>query len=171
MGTSIYAHDLPADDAPPPRLGFISWYGSKDIQYRDHIEFSETESDFYGMPKMLIHYSRTEKDLATIAEMSANSHRLAGLLGTLSMEPELAAGGSSLHYQGTVRMGETNDGTSVCDQYLKVWDVEGLYVGGNGVIPTSTAANPTLTSCALAWRAASRLAEQLRAGRSSAAVA
>ncbi len=52
--------------------------------------------------------------------------------------------GASLHYQGTVRMGIEDDGTSVCDPHGEVWGVPGLYVAGNGVIPTATACNPTL---------------------------
>jgi choline dehydrogenase-like flavoprotein len=115
---------------------------------------------------MTIHYSRTETDLATIEDMRQNSLRSAERVGNPIEPPQLAAGGSSLHYQGTVRMGVANDGTSVCDPYLRVWGVENLFVGGNGVIPTATAANPTLTNVALAWRAATRLASQLTSERS-----
>ncbi len=156
------AYKLPGmDEAATARLGVLAWYAAKDIQFGDAVEFSETETDFYGMPKMTIHYSRTEKDLATIEQMRQNSLRSAGRIGTPLEQPELAAGGSSLHYQGTVRMGVADDGDSVCDPLLRVWGVDSLYVGGNGVIPTATAANPTLTTVALAWRAASQLASEL----------
>jgi choline dehydrogenase-like flavoprotein len=150
------------DDLSTARLGVVAWYAAKDIQFSDAVEFSDTETDFYGMPKMTIHYSHTAKDLATIESMRKNSVRSASRIGVLTEEPTLAAGGSSLHYQGTVRMGARDDGDSVCDPYLRVWEVDHLYVGGNGVIPTATAANPTLTMVALAWRAANQLVQELR---------
>ncbi len=145
------------DKLAAPRLAILSWYGAKDIQYRDAIEFSDDETDFYGMPKMTIHYSLTDKDLNTIELMRQNSLSAAQRIGACVEPPYLAAGGSSLHFQGAVRMGATDDGTSVCDPYLRVWGIDNLYVGGNGVIPTATAANPTLTNVALAWRAATHL--------------
>jgi choline dehydrogenase-like flavoprotein len=151
------------DDPSLQRLAVVVWYGAKDIQETDAVEFSDTETDWVGMPKMRVRYSHTAKDTAVIGEMVANVKRTAAVLGTLTEEPTLAAGGSSLHYQGTVRMGPVDDGTSVCDPGLRVWGVENLYVGGNGVIPTSTATNPTLTTVALAWRAASDIATRLRA--------
>ena len=42
-----------------------------------------------------------------------------------------------------------------------MWDVPGLFVAGNGVIPTATACNPTLTGVALAVNGARAIAEKL----------
>jgi choline dehydrogenase-like flavoprotein len=138
-------------------LAVIGWFGPKEIQRRDAVEFSESASDYYGMPAMRIRYKLTAGDRQAIETMRANANRLAHIVGEPIYEPKLAAGGSSLHYQGTTRMGPVNDGTSVCDAFSRVWGVKNLYVGGNGVIPTATAGNPTITSVALAARAARQM--------------
>jgi C-glycoside oxidase len=143
------------------RVGMLAWYGAKDLQYRDAVEFSDTETDWYGMPAMTIRYTLTDVDRQTLKSMRANIDRCAEVLGELLTEPNHAPGGSSLHYQGTVRMGPTDDGESVCEPYARVWGMEHLHVGGNGLIPTSTAANPTLTNVALAVRAGRQLASEL----------
>lgn len=155
--------EMGTGDPALARLAVIACYGAKDVQASDAVEFSDEETDSYGMPRMRIRYARTAVDERLIEEMRAVSVAVSDRLGTRHEDPELATGGSSLHYQGTVRMGAVDDGSSVCDPDLRVWGVEGLYVGGNGVIPTSTAANPTLTTVALAWRAADRLAGRLAA--------
>ena len=110
---------------------------------------------------MTIRYTITDVDRETLALQRANLERSAKVVGELLTEPALAPGGSSLHYQGTVRIGLADDGESVCDPYARVWGVDHLYVGGNGLIPTATAANPTLTNVALAVRVGGRLAAEL----------
>ena len=52
---------------------------------------------------------------------------------------------------GTFRMGD-NSRTSVCDSYGQVWEIENLFLGGNGILPRATASNPTLTCVAIALR-------------------
>jgi choline dehydrogenase-like flavoprotein len=123
--------------------------------------FDDERTDHYGMPAMTIRYTLTETDHRTIDLLRTNLARMAKLVGNLLGEPAFAPGGSSLHYQGTVRMGPADDGASVCDPFCRVWGVRNLNVGGNGVIPTSTSANPTLTNVALAVRAATELARSL----------
>lgn len=52
---------------------------------------------------------------------------------------------------------------SVADTNSKVHNFTNLYVGGNGVIETGFAANPTLTSIALALKSARSIIEKLGA--------
>ncbi|MDZ7899204.1 MAG: GMC oxidoreductase [Arcicella sp.] len=135
----------------------------KESRFEDHIVFSETEKDYLGMPKMNFKYEFTPKDLAQIEAAKIMQAKVASAFGKVIKEGEQTTmpTGTSLHYSGTIRMGETNDGTSVCDTYSKVWGFDNLFVGGNGVIPVATTSNPTLTSVALAVRSAEKVIELL----------
>ena len=96
---------------------------------------------------------------AAIAEIRVAADALGKPLG----EPFVMPPGSSLHYLGTTRMGTEDDGTTVCDTTGRVWGTTNVYVGGNNVIPTATACNPTLTAVALGVLTARSLAESLAA--------
>jgi choline dehydrogenase-like flavoprotein len=153
-----------ADDDPavPGSIVGLGLFTAKDLQWDDRVAFSETETDSYGMPAMAIHYRLTAQDHAVLDRARAEIVRLGRAVGEpLDERPFTMPLGASLHYQGSVRMGATDDGRSVCGPDSEVWDAPGLFVAGNGVIPTSTACNPTLTSVALAVRGARRIAADL----------
>jgi pyranose oxidase len=138
-------------------------FTTKDIRPEDRVEFSTTELDAYGLPAMRIHYGLTETDRRTVQAAISCLVRAASAIGEFlpRQTPQLLPAGSSMHYQGTVRMGPQDDGTSVCDPSSKVWGTSNVYVGGNGVIPTATACNPTLTAVALAVIASERLIDEV----------
>lgn len=153
-----------ADDDPvvPGTIVGMGLFCAKDLQPDDRVEFSETELDSYGMPAMRIHYRLTEQDHSTLERARREIVRLGNAVGEpLDPRPFTLPLGSSLHYQGTTRMGELDDDTSVCDPFGELWDAPGVFVAGNGMIPTSTACNPTLTSVALAVRGARRVGTRL----------
>ncbi len=156
--------DLGVEDPSGVVVG-LGWFCAKDIRAEDRLEFDDGEPDAFGLPAIRIHYRLTDRDREKIEAAMAQQRRAAEALGGFIPrgEPRLLPAGTSLHYQGTVRMGEADDDTSVCDPASTVWGVPNLYVGGNGVIPTATACNPTLTSVALAVRAARAIAESLGA--------
>jgi pyranose oxidase len=148
----------------PKHIVGLGWGCLKEARYEDCIEFSETEKDFFGMPKMQIRFELTEQDKTSIEKAKVEQAKAAAAFGKVIKEGEqtLMPPGTSLHYEGTVRMGENNDGTSVCDSYSKVWEYDNLFVGGNGVIPMATTSNPTLTSVAMAVRGAEKIITTLK---------
>jgi choline dehydrogenase-like flavoprotein len=134
---------------------------AKDIRPEDRIEFSDSETDWAGLPKMAIRYGFTSVDRSRIAATRAALDKIASVGNPLFPEPRLLPPGSSLHYQGTYRLGEQDDGSSVCDPTCRVWGVNNLFLGGNGLIPTETACNQTLTSVALATIGAEEIVRHL----------
>jgi choline dehydrogenase-like flavoprotein len=115
------------------------------------------------MPAMTIEYELTERELAEQERALANLGRARSAVGAFPPggEPRVMPKGSSIHYVGTIRMGESDDGASGCDSYSRGWGFDNLFVGGNGVIPTANACNPTLTSVALAIRSSERVVARL----------
>lgn len=87
------------------------------------------------------------------------------ILGAFNAEPvlgedpslalQVAAIGDVAHEVGTLRM--AGDGSGVVDQNLKFLAYHNLYACDNSVFPVSPAANPSLTTVALALRLASQL--------------
>jgi pyranose oxidase len=147
----------------PKHIVGLGWGCLKEVQYEDCIEFSETETDWLGMPKMSFKFAYTEGDKKAIEQAKLMQTQAAQAFGKVIKDGDqtLMPAGTSLHYEGTTRMGEVNDGTSVCDSYSQVWDFENLFVGGNGVIPMATTSNPTLTSVAMAVRSVEKVLKQL----------
>lgn len=165
-----------ADRAAGGRTGrplvSVHLFTSQEPRVDNRLEFSDTERDWIGMPAMTIHHTLDDEDRATLAEAKTEALRLSKILGRTAdgEDPWILPSGSSLHYQGTVRMGALDDGTSVCDPTSRVWGVDNLYVAGNGVIPSRTACNPTLTSVALSVIGARDIAGRMGYGAAAASL-
>ena len=134
-----------------------------EIRAENRVEFSDAARDWRDLPRMRVHYSLSDLDRAVVDQAMEVATDIGRACTATPLDgwPQLMPSGSSLHYQGTVRMGAEDDGDSVCDRHGRVWNTENLYVAGNGLIPTSTACNPTLTSVALATIGARRMGAEL----------
>ena len=154
----------PAAPGAPATAGATSNMGygmRKHPRFEDGVTFDDAELDYRGFPNMTIEYALTDAENAEIAAATEHLRRAGSALGTFVAEPRLLPNGSSLHYMGTMRMGEADDGTSVADPWSRVWGFDGLVVGGNGLIPTANTMNPTLMSVAVAVRGARQAAVEL----------
>ncbi|KAG8714453.1 Pyranose 2-oxidase [Ceratobasidium sp. 394] len=90
-----------------------------------------------------------KRDHDMMKDMCEAAHVLGAYLP--GSEPQFMKPGLVLHITGTTRAGKDKT-KSVCDENSKIHDVDNVYVGGNGVIPDSTACNPTLTSVRFLFR-------------------
>ena len=135
-----------------------------DPRPENRIVFDEDTPDWKGLPSFSIHAPINEVDAERIEKGKALAEKIAHTLGAPveGFATTRVPTGSSLHYQGTLRMGEVDDGTSVCDRFSRVWGFENLHVAGNGVIPTVTATNPTPFIVALASIGAAKIAAERR---------
>lgn len=149
------------------RWGYVNMgFGMrKRPRVQDRVTFDDDQLDYRGFPNMTIRYELTDCELTEIAEATERLRRAGKALGEFIAEPRLMPNGSSLHYQGTMRMGVANDGMSVADPWSRVWGFRNLLVGGNALIPTATTMNPTLMSVAIAVRGARRAAAELQPQR------
>ncbi|WP_218220997.1 GMC oxidoreductase [Nesterenkonia sp. Act20] len=153
-----------AEDDPvvPGSVVGIGVFCAKELSPDDRVEFSDDRVDPFGLPAPRIHYRLSDYDHAELARAREAIVKWGRAIGDPLDEASFTLPlGSSLHYQGTTRMGLVDDGSSVCGPDSEVWGVADLFVAGNGVIPTSTACNPTLTSVALAVRGAREIARRL----------
>jgi len=113
------------------------------------------------MPQATFKFELSKEDAKVQGDMMKDMTRAASQLGgyLIGSEPQFMRPGLAKHLQGTVRMGR-NPEESVVDENLMVWNFDNLYLGGNGVIETGNANNPTLTSVALALRASDKILEK-----------
>jgi choline dehydrogenase-like flavoprotein len=123
-----------------------------------------SERDALGLPKARVDWRLTELERRTarvfVGVLDAEFRRLglAHLTGSEWLDTEDWTSGfeDAYHPIGTTRMSE-DPAAGVVDGDCRVHGLEGLYVCGTSVFPTSGYANPTLTIIALALRLADHL--------------
>ncbi|WP_332631945.1 GMC oxidoreductase [Halalkalibacter flavus] len=143
----------------------ISAFGRVESRFENYVTLDPHERDQYGVPKLNVNFSYSQKDREIIEQMAETLHEAssamkAALVARNGQQPIcLMPPGSDYHEVGTCRMG--NDPyTSVTNPYGQVHSIEGLYVADNSIFPSMGAANPTLTTVALSIRTADYIASK-----------
>ncbi|UCZ52108.1 LysM peptidoglycan-binding domain-containing protein [Bacillus shivajii] len=140
----------------------LQGFGVAEQRPENRVILDRENVDDFGIPKLRVYFSYTDRDRAIIDDMASRVEQVANILGLrLIVPPILKAPGVDIHETGTCRMGNDPE-VSVTNQYGKVHGVNNLFVADNSVLPPSGAANPTLTTTALAIRTADYIAKRFK---------
>ncbi|MEV3972850.1 pyranose oxidase [Streptomyces sp. NPDC050698] len=136
----------------------LRWFGISRPRPENRITFSRKIRDTFDLPQPTFHFRLDQNERKESDRMNEHMLRTAAALGGFmpGSEPVFLTPGLPLHIAGTTRMG-TSELDSVVDEYSKVWNIDNLYLGGNGLHPFGNATNPTLTSVAMAVHAANTI--------------
>nr|4MIH_A Chain A, Pyranose 2-oxidase [Phanerodontia chrysosporium]4MIH_B Chain B, Pyranose 2-oxidase [Phanerodontia chrysosporium]4MIH_C Chain C, Pyranose 2-oxidase [Phanerodontia chrysosporium]4MIH_D Chain D, Pyranose 2-oxidase [Phanerodontia chrysosporium]4MIH_E Chain E, Pyranose 2-oxidase [Phanerodontia chrysosporium]4MIH_F Chain F, Pyranose 2-oxidase [Phanerodontia chrysosporium]4MIH_G Chain G, Pyranose 2-oxidase [Phanerodontia chrysosporium]4MIH_H Chain H, Pyranose 2-oxidase [Phanerodontia ch len=130
------------------------FFGYTEPQEANELVFQQHYRDAYDMPQPTFKFTMSQDDRARARRMMDDMCNIALKIGGYlpGSEPQFMTPGLALHLAGTTRCGLDTQKT-VGNTHCKVHNFNNLYVGGNGVIETGFAANPTLTSICYAIRA------------------
>jgi choline dehydrogenase-like flavoprotein len=134
-------------------------------------EIDPSVVDKYGIPVLRFHFKWSDAEINQVRHMHKTfTDIIEGMGGTVLglRNPEresagISVGGTIIHELGTVRMGN-DPRASALNKYCQAHDVKNLFVADAAPFVSNPDKNPTLTICALAWRTAEYLAEEMRKG-------
>lgn len=150
----------------PSRVWLQLWLEQAPVADR-RVELAD-DTDGFGLRRARVHWSCTDQELDTSRRMTRWIADDLSRLGVAEVRelPAMhdddawrASVTDAYHPAGTTRMSRSS-GDGVVDPDLQVHGVDGLFVVGGSVFPTSGYANPTLTIVALALRLAGYLLRQ-----------
>lgn len=129
-------------------------FGRVESRPENRVFVDPTIKDEYGVPLNQVNFSYSKQDYDVINQTRHGIYQSAHAMGvTLNAEPELVLPGGDYHESCSCRMGIDPD-TSATNRFGQIHGVEGLFVADNSVLPSLAAANPTLSTVALALRTA-----------------
>ena len=123
-------------------------------KFENRLEIVEG-TDRFGLPLTTVNFNRNEQENANAKENLKLMQKVIEEMGYEVVYAQVEDPGAH-HTTGTCRMGKTAD-LGVTDENLKVHEIDNLYLCSNGVFPTGSAVNPTLTLTALSIRLAGHL--------------
>jgi len=141
-----------------PRIAVLST--QSEIEGNGTLALDPDIVDEFGAPVAKLTMPLTDWDLSAQDEFATTAARLADAMGAVDVSDAAPAGaGLGYHPSGATAMGNSPD-DGVCDENLRVFGTENLFVVSSAVFPHSGAFSPTPVIAALSLR----LAAYLRGG-------
>jgi len=135
-----------------------------------YMDIDPSVVDKWGIPVPRFHFKWSDNELKMAKHMhdtfAAIFKEMGGELTGVRNDKHdhgISIGGAIIHEIGVVRMGD-DPKTSALNKYCQSHDVKNLFVSDGAPFVSNPDKNPTLTICALAWRTAEYLTEELRKG-------
>ncbi len=134
-----------------------------------YCEIDPNVVDKWGIPVLKFHFKWTDAELKQVEHMEKTFTDLIETMGGTVIksnrptEAKISVGGEIIHEVGSIRMGN-DPKTSALNKYCQSHDVKNLFVADAAPFVSNPDKNPTLTICALAWRTAEYMAEEMRKG-------
>jgi choline dehydrogenase-like flavoprotein len=124
--------------------------------------------DKWGIPVLRFHWKWSEHEIRQAAHMQQTFADIVGAMGGRMHHPPqldgskaIAPGGYIIHEVGGAIMGG-DPAKSVTNQWSQTWEVPNLVLADGAPFASNADKNPTLTIMAQAWRAADRIAAELK---------
>ncbi|WP_373228586.1 GMC oxidoreductase [Cohnella sp.] len=141
-------------------------FGIVESRFENQVYLDPNRRNEYGVPKIQINFSYSEKDKEIIYQVARAIEQAAVVIKAPLIIKDgksdlcLMPPGLDNHVSGTCRMGidSSNSGTN---RYGEVFGVNGLFVADNSILPPIGASNPTLTTISLAIRTADYILTKL----------
>jgi choline dehydrogenase-like flavoprotein len=139
-------------------------------RFENHVALDSTKSDDLGIPRVKLHWKKSESDRRTIVGTATHFARQIAIseLGRVRLvnwvandgpiAPQQRMGG--WHHMGGTRMSDTPD-RGIVDRNLRVHGTPNLYAGGSSVFPSGGYANSTLTIVQLSLRLSDEIERRL----------
>jgi choline dehydrogenase-like flavoprotein len=134
-----------------------------------YCDIDPTVVDRFGIPALRFHFKWSDAELKQVEHMEKTFTEILEAMGgtvthsTRPTEKKISVGGEIIHEVGAIRMGD-DPKTSPLNKYCQAHDVKNVFVADAAPFVSNPDKNPTLTICALAWRTAEYLAEEMRKG-------
>lgn len=134
-----------------------------------YCEIDDDVVDKFGIPVLKFHFKWTDAELKQVEHMEKTFTDIIETMGgtvthsTRPTDQKISVGGEIIHEVGSIRMGNDPKAAPL-NKYCQANDVKNLFVADAAPFVSNPDKNPTLTICALAWRTAEYMAEEMRKG-------